>query len=266
MGIYVGLSVFLLIVLGIVSSCILMNKREVKELCSNISLGREDYCKRTLYEKYIKRVFDIVISFLGILVLWPVILVASAIVFIEDPGKVIYKQKRVGENKSYFYIHKIRTMRLDTPDIPTHLMKEPEKYILKVGKIYRKYSIDELVQLFDIVRGKMSIVGPRPALWNQEDLIAERDKYQANSIKPGLTGWAQINGRDELEIPVKAKLDGEYASALNTGKGLRMDIKCFFGSISVFAGDKSVVEGGTGGMKNAEQAESQTEKKEIVAK
>lgn len=203
----------------------------------------------TLYQKWIKRILDILLSILGLIVAALFIAVASVAIFIEDPGPVIFKQKRVGAHKEYFYIHKLRSMRLDTPDIPTHMMTNPEKYILKSGAVIRKLSIDELPQLWDILIGKMSLIGPRPALWNQYDLIEERDKYGANDVLPGLTGWAQINGRDELEIPVKAKYDGDYCMALKSGNfnGFKMDCKCFFGTIKAVLKSDGVVEGGTGG-------------------
>ena len=216
-----------------------MKKNKVNELCAK---------HRTFYEKYIKRALDIGISCCGLVILSPIIVVSCAIVYLEDPGSVIFRQRRVGIHKTYFNIHKLRSMKQNCPDIPTHLMENPEKYLLKSGKVFRKYSVDELIQLFDIIRGKMSIVGPRPALWNQEDLVAERDKYGANDVMPGLTGWAQINGRDELEIPVKAKLDGEYVKALkkNSISGFLMDCKCFFGSITSVLKHDGFVEGATG--------------------
>ena len=234
--------------------CHVLNKREKKELSGeeeNIG-SRTD--RKTFYEKYVKRVLDVSISFCGLIVLSPVIAVSSAIVFLEDPGNVIFKQKRVGIHKTYFQIHKLRSMKQNCPDIPTHLMENPEQYILKSGKVFRKYSVDELTQLIDIIRGKMSIVGPRPALWNQDDLVAERDKYGANDVMPGLTGWAQINGRDELEIPVKAKLDGEYVQALKKSSisGFVMDCKCFLGTITSVLHHDGVVEGGTGEMHKEE--------------
>lgn len=236
--------------------CNVLNKREKKELSGeeeNIG-SRTD--RKTFYEKYVKRVLDVSISFCGLLVLSPVIAVSSAIVFLEDPGNVIFKQKRVGIHKTYFQIHKLRSMKQNCPDIPTHLMENPDQYILKSGKVFRKYSIDELTQLIDIMRGKMSIVGPRPALWNQDDLVAERDKYGANDVMPGLTGWAQINGRDELEIPVKAKLDGEYVQALKKSSisGFLMDCKCFIGTITSVLHHDGVVEGGTGELHKEEKS------------
>lgn len=193
----------------------------------------------------IKRLFDFILSLLGLIILSPVFLVLIVAIKLDSPGPVLFKQKRVGIHKTHFRILKFRTMRIDTPkDMPTHLLKNPEQYITKTGKFLRKTSLDELPQILNILKGDMAIVGPRPALWNQYDLIAERDKYGANDVRPGLTGWAQINGRDELEIPVKAKLDGEYVKKM----GPAMDLRCFFGSfVSVLRGD-GVVEGGTGAM------------------
>lgn len=199
----------------------------------------------SIYEKYIKRCSDIVMSFGGLVVLSPVYLAISLAIMVDDPGPVLFTQKRIGQNKRYFKLHKFRSMKMSTPhDKPTHMLENPEQYITRVGKFIRAHSLDELPQVWDIFIGNMSVIGPRPGLWNQDLLCAERDKYGANDIKPGLTGWAQINGRDELEIPEKARLDGEYTKKL----GLKMDIKCFFGSVGVFSGDKSVVEGGTGEM------------------
>jgi len=204
-----------------------------------------------MYEKFLKRLIDIVLSAAGLIVLsWLYLLIAAA-VFIDDPGPVLFKQKRVGIGKTYFFLHKFRSMKMSTPhDMPTHLLENPEQYITRVGKFLRKSSLDELPQIWDIFVGNMSIIGPRPALWNQDDLIAERDKYGANDIKPGLTGWAQINGRDEIEIPVKARLDGEYAKALNNGgaEAFLFDCRCFFGTIISVLRSDGVVEGGTGEM------------------
>lgn len=193
----------------------------------------------------IKRGIDILLSALGLILLSPVFLILILAIKLDSKGPVLFRQKRVGIHKSHFNILKFRTMRIDTPkDMPTHLLQNPEQYITKVGKFLRKTSLDELPQILNILKGDMSIVGPRPALWNQYDLIAERDKYKANDIRPGLTGWAQINGRDELEIPVKAALDGEYVKQM----GFPMDVRCFFGTfISVLRGD-GVVEGGTGAL------------------
>lgn len=191
----------------------------------------------------LKRAADIIISGGAIILLSPVLAGISLAIKIESPGPVLFKQKRVGRNKELFEIWKFRSMRTDTPkDVPTHLLEDPEQYITKLGKFLRKTSLDELPQIFNIFKGEMSIVGPRPALWNQYDLIKEREKYGANDITPGLTGWAQINGRDELEIPVKAKLDGEYVRKL----GLGMDVKCFLRTIGRVLSSEGVVEGGTG--------------------
>jgi len=190
-----------------------------------------------------KRLIDIVLSGLGLILLSPVFLILIISIKLESKGPVLFKQKRVGINKTHFNILKFRTMRIDTPkDMPTHLLENPDQYITKVGKFLRKTSLDELPQIWNIFVGEMSIIGPRPALWNQYDLIAERDKYGANDVPPGLTGWAQINGRDELEIDVKAKLDGEYAEKI----GFMMDVRCFFGTIFSVLKSDGVVEGGTG--------------------
>lgn len=207
-----------------------------------------------MYAKYIKRIMDIVLSFLGLVILSWLFLIIIVAIKLDSKGPVFFKQKRIGIHKKHFYIHKFRTMRVDTPkDIPTHLLKDPKAFITPVGAFLRKTSLDELPQFLDVLMGNMSIVGPRPALWNQDDLIAERDKYGANDVRPGVTGWAQINGRDELEIPVKAALDGEYVQALQEGRGFAMDIRCFFGTfISVLRQD-GVVEGGTGAMKSADK-------------
>lgn len=208
-------------------------------------IGNSEY-KPGMYEKYIKRVIDVILSFGGLLILSPIYFSISLAIIIDDPGPVLFTQKRVGKNKKYFKLHKFRSMKMCTPhDVPTHMLDNPEQYITRVGKFLRTHSLDELPQIWDIFIGNMSIIGPRPGLWNQDVLIAERDKYSANDVKPGLTGWAQINGRDELEISVKAQLDGEYVKKI----GLVMDLKCFLRSIGVFAHDDSVVEGGTGEMK-----------------
>ena len=207
--------------------------------------GDSDY-NPGFYERRIKRAIDIVLSFGGLVVLSPVFAAIALAIKIEDPGPVLFTQKRVGQNKRYFKLHKFRSMKMSTPhDVPTHQLENPEQYITKVGKFLRAHSLDELPQIWDIFVGNMSVIGPRPGLWNQDLLTAERDKYGANDVKPGLTGWAQINGRDELEIEEKAKLDGEYVSKM----GLGMDIKCFLGSVHVVGKDDTVVEGGTGEMK-----------------
>ena len=190
----------------------------------------------------IKRLIGLILSVLGLILLSPVFLMLILAIKLDSPGPVLFKQKRVGMKKKHFHILKFRTMRIDTPkDTPTHLLENPEQWITKTGKFLRKTSLDELPQIINIVKGEMSIIGPRPALWNQYDLIEERDKYGANDVPVGLTGWAQINGRDELEIDVKAKLDGEYAEKI----GLVMDIKCFFGTIWSILKSDGVVEGGT---------------------
>lgn len=185
-----------------------------------------------MYARFFKRLIDIIIAFLALVLLSWLFLVLIIAIKIDDPGSAFFTQKRVGKNKTYFKLHKFRSMKMSTPhDVPTHLLEDPEQYITRVGRFLRKSSLDELPQIWDIFIGKMSIVGPRPALWNQDDLIAQRDKYGANGVLPGLTGWAQINGRDELEIPLKAKLDGEYVSKMS----FWFDLKCFFGTfVSVF--------------------------------
>ena len=203
--------------------------------------------KRTgVYEIIIKRMLDIILSFGGLVALSPVYLLLIVAIYIDDPGPIFFKQKRVGKNKQYFQLHKFRSMKMSAPhDVPTHMLDNPEQYITKVGKFMRAHSLDELPQIWDIFIGNMSVIGPRPALWNQDLLTTERDKYNANDVKPGLTGWAQINGRDELEIPDKAKLDGEYVKRLS----FSFDMKCFFGSVHVFKEDETIIEGGTGEMK-----------------
>lgn len=212
----------------------------------------------SFYEKYTKRLIDLVLSFCGLVVLSPIMGIIALAIKMEDPGPVLFTQKRIGKNKQYFKLHKFRSMKMSTPhDVPTHMLDNPEQYITKVGKFLRAHSLDELPQIWDIFIGNMSIIGPRPGLWNQDVLTAERDRYNANDIRPGLTGWAQINGRDELEISDKAKLDGEYCENM----GLRMDAKVFFKSIGVLGGDNSVVEGGTGELKKNEQS---FEKKKIL--
>lgn len=198
-----------------------------------------------MYNKFIKRLIDIVLSGIGIVVLSPVYLIVALAIKIDDPGPVFFRQKRVGIHKTHFNILKFRTMKMETPkDTPTHLLENPQQYITRVGRILRKTSLDELPQIFQIFTGEMSIIGPRPALWNQYDLIEERDKYGANDVRPGLTGWAQINGRDELPIDVKARFDGEYVENMS----FLFDCKCFFGTIVSVLKHDGVVEGGTGQM------------------
>lgn len=205
--------------------------------------------EKNFYNRHVKRIVDVILSGMALLILWPVFAVLAIIIKVTDPGPVFFKQKRVGIKKNgeltYFPILKFRTMKTSTPkDMPTHLLENPEQWITGIGKILRKTSLDELPQIWNIFVGDMSIIGPRPALWNQYDLIAERDKYHANDVKPGLTGWAQINGRDELPIDVKARLDGEYVRNLSFG----FDVKCFFGTIISVLKHDGVVEGGTGEM------------------
>lgn len=190
-----------------------------------------------------KRAIDFTTALIGIIILSPIFLLLIVAIKIDSKGPIFFKQSRVGKNKKQFKILKFRTMNIDTPkDSPTHLLINPERYITKVGKVLRKTSLDELPQLFNIVFGDMSLVGPRPALWNQYDLIKERDKYNVNSILPGLTGWAQVNGRDELPIRLKARLDGQYLEKI----GFRMDMKCIYLTFFIVLRKEGVVEGGTG--------------------
>ena len=196
-----------------------------------------------MYVHFFKRLIDIVLSLLGILALSPVLLIIALLIRLDSKGPILFRQKRVGRHKTYFNILKFRTMRVEAPhDMPTHLIVNPEAYLTRVGKVLRRTSLDELPQLFNILAGQMSIIGPRPALWNQDDLIAARDLYHANDVMPGLTGWAQINGRDELEIEEKARLDGEYAARIS----FAFDCKCFFGTIHTVISRDGLVEGGTG--------------------
>ena len=199
-----------------------------------------------MYRNGIKRLLAILISLASILCFGWLLVLLSIAIKLDSPGPVLFRQKRVGQGKSHFYILKFRTMRIDTPwDTPTHLLENPHQYITRMGRFLRKTSLDELPQLFNILAGHMALIGPRPALWNQFDLIAERDKYGANDIRPGLTGWAQINGRDELPIDVKARLDGEYVQNLS----FLFDVKCFLGTIRAVLRHEGVVEGGTGAVK-----------------
>ena len=198
-----------------------------------------------MYRGFINRLIDFVFALCGLIVLSPVFIILCIWIKLDSKGPILFKQKRVGINKTYFNIYKFRTMYIDTPkDMPTHMLSNPDQFITRAGKFLRKTSLDELPQIINIIKGEMAIIGPRPALWNQDDLIAERDKYHANDVRPGLTGWAQINGRDELEIPVKARLDGEYVKRIS----FLFDVKCFFGTITSVLKSDGVVEGGTGSM------------------
>jgi O-antigen biosynthesis protein WbqP len=207
-----------------------------------------------MYKNLVKRLIDLALSTVGIILLIIPMGIIALVIKITDPGPVFFSQKRVGINKTHFKLYKFRSMKMSTPkDCPTHLLENPEQYITSIGKILRKSSLDELPQLFNIFKGEMSVIGPRPALWNQYDLIEERDKYGANDVKPGLTGWAQINGRDELEIDVKAKLDGEYVEKMS----FAFDCKCFLGTITSVLKSDGVVEGGTGEMKKNDENTAQ---------
>lgn len=200
--------------------------------------------------QHIKRVLDFGLSLLGLIILSPLFIVLVIWIKLDSKGPVLFRQKRVGRDKTHFQILKFRTMRVDTPkDMPTHLLANPQQYITRAGRFLRKSSLDELPQIFNILKGDMAIVGPRPALFNQYDLIEERDKYGANAIRPGLTGWAQVNGRDELEIPVKAALDGEYVKNISFG----FDVKCLLKTVVSVFKHEGVVEGGTGNMKKEEE-------------
>lgn len=211
-------------------------------------LCRKDKGGIIVYLK-VKRVIDIILSFLGLIILSPIFLILIISIKLDSRGPVLFKQKRIGNHKTHFNILKFRTMRIDTPkDTPTHLLKNPEQYITRIGRLIRKISLDELPQIWNIFIGQMSIIGPRPALWNQYDLIEERDKYGANDVPPGLSGWAQINGRDELSIEVKSKLDGEYVEKLS----FWMDVKCFFATIINVIKRDGVIEGGNDKMMKAE--------------
>ena len=217
----------------------------VNQSASNL---RHDLTSGQKFYLYIKYTLDFILSLVGLILLAVPMLVLMLIIKIDDPGPVFFRQKRVGKDQRTFYMLKFRTMRSDTPrDMPTHLLKNPEQYITRVGRFLRKSSMDELPQIINILMGHMSLVGPRPALWNQDDLNRAREAYGVHQVRPGLTGWAQINGRDELEIPVKAALDGEYVRSL----GPIMDLKCFFGTFLAVFSARGVVEGGTGS-KNGE--------------
>jgi len=207
-----------------------------------------------VYKKYVKRPLDILLSALGIVVLSPFFLLILIAIRLDSNGPMFFTQRRVGRGKKLFNILKFRTMQTYTPrDVPTHQLPNPDFFITNMGRFLRRTSLDELPQIFNILKGDMSVIGPRPALWNQDDLVAERDKYGANDIRPGLTGWAQINGRDELEIPVKAKLDGEYVRKMS----FLFDVRCFFGTIVSIFKHKGVVEGGTGALKSKGKGEAE---------
>lgn len=212
-----------------------------------------------MYRIFFKRFFDIFASAIGLLLLSPVFLILALDVVIDDPGPVLFTQKRIGKNKNgqirYFRLVKFRSMKMSTPhDMPTHLLENPDQYITRVGKFLRKSSLDELPQIWNILKGDMSIIGPRPALWNQDDLYAEREKYGANDVTPGLSGWAQVNGRDELEIDVKAKFDGDYAKNVT----FKMDATCFLMTIANVLHHRGVVEGGTGTLVKARESMQKT--------
>ncbi|SDX89791.1 O-antigen biosynthesis protein WbqP [Acetomicrobium thermoterrenum DSM 13490] len=200
-----------------------------------------------MYRKYIKRIIDFILSFIAIVIFSPFLLLIAILIKLDSEGPVLFKQKRIGMHKTHFYMLKFRTMRIDSPkDVPTHLLENPDQWITRMGKILRKTSLDELPQLFNIIKGEMSIIGPRPALWNQYDLIAERDKYGANDVRPGLTGWAQVNGRDELPIEVKARYDGEYVQKMS----FMFDLKCLLKTVVSVIKGEGVVEGGTKTLSN----------------
>ena len=212
---------------------------------------------------HLKRILDFLLASLALVVFSPLLLVLAAVIRATSPGPVFFRQRRVGQGKSHFMIYKFRTMRIDAPkDQPTHLFKDPAAYITPVGRFLRRSSLDELPQLLNIIKGEMSVVGPRPALWNQFDLIAERDKYGANDVRPGLTGWAQINGRDELPIDVKARLDGEYVRRMSFG----FDVRCVLGSVLKVLRSEGVIEGAQAGETNAIQTQTQKDETDAGSK
>lgn len=203
-----------------------------------------------MYRKYIKRIIDFILSLITVVILSPFLLLIAILIKLDSKGPILFKQKRIGMHKTHFYMLKFRTMRIDSPkDVPTHLLENPDQWITRVGKFLRKTSLDELPQLFNIIKGEMSIIGPRPALWNQDDLIAERDKYGANDVRPGLTGWAQVNGRDELPIEVKARYDGEYVQKMS----FMFDLKCLLKTVVSVIKGEGVVEGRTGRTKTIDK-------------
>lgn len=204
-----------------------------------------------MYRKIFKRIIDLCLAICALAVLWPLFLLIAAAIKADDPGPVFFSQKRVGREKTHFQLYKFRTMKVSTPDVPTHLLEHPEQYITRVGAFLRKYSLDELPQTVNILLGQMSVVGPRPALWSQADLIAQRDRYGANGVRPGLTGWAQINGRDRVSVEQKAALDGEYVEKLS----FAFDCKCFFATFAAVLRHDGVVEGGTGAPEEQKEKE-----------
>ena len=214
-------------------------------MCGYLKAVGEAVYVPTFYDRYVKRTMDILLSFCGIVVLSPILLGIAIAIKIDDPGPVFFTQKRLGQNKKYFKVYKFRSMKMSTPhDTPTHMLDNPDQYITKVGKFLRAHSLDELPQLFNVFDGSLSLVGPRPGLWNQDILTAERDKYGVNEMKPGITGWAQINGRDSISIEEKAKLDGYWKEH----ESFLFDLKCLLGTVTKVGHDESVVEGGTGAM------------------
>ena len=205
--------------------------------------GTQAVRSASFYERFVKRGMDLILSFATMIVLSPLLLLFCAAIFIDDPGPIFFTQKRLGKNKQYFALHKFRSMKMSTPhDVPTHMLENPETYLTRVGKFLRKMSLDELPQLWDIFIGNMSLVGPRPGLWNQDLLVARREDFNANDVMPGLTGWAQVNGRDELEIDEKAEFDGEYCSNVT----FKMDATCILTTVANVLKHSGVVEGGTG--------------------
>jgi len=215
-------------------------------VCGHLEIVGDVDIKFSFYEDIIKRGLGTVFSLVGLVLVSPILIATSVAIWLDDPGPVIFAQKRIGKNKKYFKLYKFRSMKMSTPhDRPTHMLDNPEQYITKVGKFIRAHSIDELPQIYNCLKGDMSLVGPRPALWNQDVLIAERDRYNANDICPGITGWAQINGRDTIEIIEKARLDGEYVKNIS----LLFDIKCLLGTVLKTIKDDTLVEGGTGQMR-----------------
>lgn len=236
------------------------DKPNADGVCGHLeAIGLAD-SKTSLYDKVFKRAIDASVSLCGLIVLSPVLLGLSAAIYVDDPGPVLFTQKRLGRNKQYFKLHKFRSMKMCTPhDVPTHMLENPEQYITRAGKFIRSHSLDELPQVWDIFIGNMSIIGPRPALWNQDMLTALRDEQGANDIRPGLTGWAQINGRDELELGEKARLDGEYCRILKQGgwKAFAFDCRCFWRTIFSVAKAEGVVEGGTGEMNKSAEVSSE---------